>query len=70
MYICITIKKDDIPNNINTVSGKIVGIDFGLKIFITLSDDIKEQSPQYYLKSLNKLRKLQKKLSRKKEKLK
>jgi len=49
----------------NITSGKIVGIDFGLKTFLTLSDNTKVKSPQYYLKHLNQLKKLQKRLSKK-----
>ncbi len=42
-----------------------MGIDFGLKTFLTLSDNKKVKSSQYYLKHLDKLKKLQKRLSKK-----
>jgi putative transposase len=44
---------------------KIVGIYFGLKTFLILSDNKKVKSSQYYLKHLNQLKKLPKRLSKK-----
>ena len=43
-----------------------MGIDFGLKTFLTLSDNTKIDSPKYYLNALNNLKQKQRKLSRKK----
>ena len=45
---------------------KSIGIDFGLKTFLTLSNGEKIQSPQYFKISKNKLARLSKKHSRKK----
>jgi len=42
-----------------------VGIDFGLKTFLTLSDNTKIKTPRDYLKYLKEIKKLQKKLSKK-----
>jgi len=65
-YICIALEKD-LCRPVNTAPGKIVGIDFGLKTFLTLSDGSKIESPQYYLAYLRRLQKQQRKLSRKKK---
>jgi putative transposase len=62
-YICISLEKE--YSKISATSGKIVGIDFGLKTFLTLSDGTQIQAPRHYLKYLNKLKQLQKKLSKK-----
>lgn len=42
-----------------------LGMDFGLKHFLTLSDGRKIDSPEYFKKALDKLRKEQRKLSKK-----
>ena len=42
-----------------------IGIDFGLKHFLTFSDGTKIDSPEYFKKALNKLAKEQCKLSKK-----
>ena len=58
-----------IPKIINTYTpdiNKSIGIDFGLKNFITLSNGEKINSPEYLKKSLRKLRRLNKSHSRKK----
>lgn len=58
-----------IPKTINTYEAKLdksIGIDFGLKNFITLSNGEKINSPEYLKKSLRKLRRLNKSHSRKK----
>lgn len=62
-YICISLEQEEIGKD--TTSGKIVGIDFGLKMFLTLSDNTEYESPRYYLKHLKKLKRLQKRLSKK-----
>ena len=46
-------------------TGKIAGVDFGLKTFLTTSDGNKINNPQFLKKSLNKLRSLNKSFSRK-----
>lgn len=58
-----------IPKTINTYEAKLdksIGIDFGLKNFITLSNGEKIDSPECLKKSLRKLRRLSKNFSRKK----
>ena len=58
-----------IPKTVNTYETKLdksIGIDFGLKNFITLSNGEKINSPEYLKKSLRKLRRLSKNFSRKK----
>lgn len=58
-----------IPKTVNTYTPdlkKSVGIDFGLKNFITLSNGEKINSPEYLKKSLRKLKRLSKNFSRKK----
>ena len=62
-YICISLEKE--YSKISATSGKIVGIDFGLKTFLVLSDKTEIKSPLYYLKHLNNLKQFQKKLSKK-----
>ncbi len=42
-----------------------MGIDFGLKTFLTLSDGTQIESPRHYLKYLYKLREFQRSLSKK-----
>ena len=51
----------------DTHTGKAVGIDFGLKTFLTFSDGSRIESPQWLLKDLNKIRKASRNLSRKKK---
>lgn len=46
-------------------TGKSVGIDLGLKHFIITSEGLKISNPKYFVKSQNKLAKLQRELSRK-----
>lgn len=46
-------------------TGKNVGIDLGLKHFIITSEGLKISNPKYFVKSQNKLAKLQRELSRK-----
>ena len=47
------------------LTGKSVGIDLGLKNFIITSEGLKISNPKYFVKSQNKLAKLQRELSRK-----
>ncbi|MDE0481720.1 MAG: RNA-guided endonuclease TnpB family protein [Candidatus Poribacteria bacterium] len=74
----ITIKRDGCGDywicfscdNVNTPksfvkTGESAGFDFGMKTFLTTSDGDKIVSPQFLKKSLNKLRTLNKSLSRK-----
>lgn len=64
-YICITLEKENQENIAAT--GQSVGIDFGLKTFLTLSNKKEIESPLYHLKSLSRLRKLNRNLSKKKK---
>ena len=67
-YILITL--DDYFNPIRAASGKSVGMDFGLKTFLTMYDGSvmnKKESPLYFLQSLTMLRLLNKQLSKKKK---
>ena len=59
-YICITLEKEDLKHSVAT--GKSVGIDFGMKTFLTLSDKTEIEAPLYYLKNLKKLKKLNRNL--------
>ncbi len=63
-YICVSLETAD---KVRITTGKSVGIDFGLKTFLTLSDKTNIESPLYYLKSLKELRAKQRKLSSKKK---
>ena len=67
-YILITL--DDYLTKVHTASGKSVGMDFGLKTFLTIFDGNvinKKESPLYFLQSLTMLRLLSKQLSKKKK---
>jgi len=67
-YICITQEiKDEKKHNITSGKSVDVGADFGLKTFLTLSDETEIESPQYHLKYLNKLKQLNRDLSKKKK---
>ncbi len=44
-----------------------MGIDFGLKTFLTLSDNKIVTSPQYYLKYQKELKRVQRRVSKKKK---
>lgn len=64
-YICISLEVE--KPQIHITSGKTVGIDFGLKQFLTLSDNTKIDAPLYNLKNLAEVKKLNRNLSRKKK---
>lgn len=64
-YICISLEIEESKYNIT--SGKTVGIDFGLKTFLTLSDKAEIESPLFHLKNLSKQKKLNRNLSKKKK---
>ena len=74
-WLLISAEVENIKSNNHAASGKSVGIDFGLKTFLTLggrhlglTDYEREiQSPLYFLKSIGKIRKLSRTLSRKKK---
>jgi len=62
-WICVAIGKE--YPKISATSGKIVGVDFGLKTFLTLSDRTQIQAPRHFLKVLKQLKKLHRKVSKK-----
>jgi len=62
-YLCITLEQKDISSR--AASGKSVGIDFGMKTFLTLSDNTEIGSPLYQLKYLKELKHLSRNLSKK-----
>ncbi len=63
-WICFSCENVD-DSEPKAKSGKSAGFDFGLKTFLTASDGKKIESPQFLKHSLNKLRSLNKALSRK-----
>ena len=68
VYLFITL--DDYFNPKHTISGKSVGIDFGLKTFLTIYDGNvidKKDSPLHLLKKIDDIRKLSKAVSEKKK---
>ena len=74
-WLLISVGAENIKSNNPAASGKSVGMDFGLKTFLTLGGrhlDFKDgereiQSPLYFLKSIGKIRKLSRSLSMKKK---
>lgn len=62
-YICI-ITDATSTHYAKSHNGASIGIDFGLKTYMTLSDGTKISNPQYLKKDLDSLRKASKKLSR------
>ena len=75
----ITIKRDSLGDlyifiicdvaetEVFSKTGKTAGFDFGLKTYLTTSDNEEIQSPQFLLKSLSELKKRSRKLSKKKK---
>ena len=63
----IVIVTDHTPNqyNIQSRNGASVGIDFGLKMYLTLSDGTEVSNPQHLKRNLRKLQQASKNLSRK-----
>lgn len=61
-YICISL---ELNRKINIRTGESVGIDFGLKKFLTLSDRADMESPLFHLKKMSELKKLNRNLSKK-----
>lgn len=62
-YICVAVQESveqSLPR-----TGKTVGLDFGLKTFLTTSDGQKITSPEFLKSGMTKFRKLSKKLSKK-----
>lgn len=57
---CTDVVMDDLPK-----TGSVIGVDLGLKDFLIISNGDRVSNPKYLSKSLNKLAKLQRALSRK-----
>ena len=65
-FISILVETEDtIPNKAPIDENKAVGVDLGIKTFATLSDGTEIQNPKYLKKSLKKLKRLQRSVSRK-----
>lgn len=65
LYLCITCTVEDVPVTIPTTSSNIVGIDFGMITFLTLSDGTRYESSLHYTNALIELRKASKEFSTK-----
>ena len=64
IYICIL--TDHVDNEINApMTGKIAGFDFGLKCYLTGSDGNDIESPQFFKRSINAIKRSNRKHSRK-----
>jgi putative transposase len=67
-FASILVEVDEtIPNKKPISENKAVGIDLGIKTFATLSDGISIENPKHLRKSLKKLKRLQRAVSRKKK---
>ena len=64
-YICISLETKE--QLVRAATGKSVGIDFGIKTFLTLSDSLEIEAPLYHLKYLKQIKKLNRNLSKKKK---
>jgi len=62
-FICVSVQENIEPSLQRT--GKTVGLDFGLKTFLTTSDSEKKESPEFLKSDMAKYRKLSKSLSKK-----
>ena len=61
-YFCVSVVRE--LSDIQPRTGNAVGLDFGLKHFLTMDNGQTIDSPQWYLNSLNEIRKAHRKLSR------
>lgn len=67
-FISILVETNDaIPNKAPIDESKAVGVDLGIKTFATLSDGTEIQNPKNLKKSLKRLKRLQRSVSRKKK---
>ena len=67
-FISILVETNDsIPNKAPIDESKAVGVDLGIKTFATLSDGAEIQNPKNIKKSLKRLKRLQRSVSRKKK---
>lgn len=64
LYLYFVVNEDNRPEN-TILTGKSAGFDFGLKTFLTTSDEEEIHSPLFYQQSLAKLKTAQQALSRK-----
>ncbi len=65
-YISILVQLEEtIPNKKSINENQAIGIDLGIKTFAVLSNGIEIENPKYLRKSINKLKKLQRKVSKK-----
>ena len=65
IYLYITCTVENAQAKKLVTSGKIVGIDFGMKTFLTLSDGTRYEAPLFYTQGLPKLRKASREFSTK-----
>lgn len=63
----IYVVTDHIDDHQQPLTGKSVGLDFGLKNFLHLSDDTKIESPQFFKQGLSKIKAANRQHSRKKK---
>lgn len=63
LYVCFSVELDD--PEVLAISGKSVGLDFGMKTFLTLSDGTSVKSPLFFNEYQNDIRRLNRELSRK-----
>ena len=67
-YLSLSIKCEDVPNSSSDVDwSKAVGIDVGVKDFLTTSEGEAVAIPQCYRKAERKLKRLQRRVTRKKK---
>ena len=64
LFMVVVVDNNDDPE-IKFTTGKIAGFDFGLKTFLTCSDDTKIESPQFFKQSFNVIKKANRHHSRK-----
>ena len=65
-YICVVVEFKDEPIN-RTMTGKIAGMDFGMKTFLTISDGSEIDAPLFFQQNQQQIAKLNKNLARKKK---
>ena len=66
-YSLYLVCEDSDPTEKHPLTGNEAGADFGMKTFLTLSDGIKIESPQFFKHMLNQIRSANKALSRKQQ---
>ena len=65
LYMCVSLEMGE--EQIGITTGKSVGVYFGLKKFLQLSDNTDIESPLFHLKNLFKIKLLNRNLSKKKK---